>query len=88
MTQMVAKKGRDVRKVVDVPGVDPQPAWDEEVPVQRYILYTAEELAAQAEAKKKGRRSRCRRSEEKRQSWKPCRGAWTLWKRQTTTLCL
>lgn len=47
------EKGRDVRKVVDVPGVDPQPAWDEEVPVQRYILYTAEELDAQAEAKKK-----------------------------------
>ena len=23
----------------------------------------------------------------KRQSWKPCRGAWTLWKRQTMTLC-
>lgn len=39
------EKGRDVRKVVDVPGVDPQPAWDEEVPVQRYIRYTAEELA-------------------------------------------
>lgn len=45
--------GKDRWKVVDVPGVDPQPAWDEEVPVQRYILYTAEELAAQAEAKKK-----------------------------------
>lgn len=44
------EKGRDVRKVVDVPGVDPQPAWDEEVPVQRYILYTAEELAAQEKA--------------------------------------
>lgn len=47
------EKGRDVRKVVDVPGVDPQPALDEEVPVMRYILYTAEELAAQVEAKKK-----------------------------------
>ncbi|WP_418851827.1 hypothetical protein [Prevotella sp.] len=45
--------GKDRWKVVDVPGVDPQPAWDEKVPVQRYILYTAEELAAQAEAKKK-----------------------------------
>lgn len=45
--------GRDRWKVVDVPGVDPQPAWDEEVPVQRYILYTAEELTAQADAKKK-----------------------------------
>lgn len=46
------EKGRDVRKVVDVPGVDPQPAWDEKVPVQRYILYTAEELAAQEKAHK------------------------------------
>lgn len=44
--------GRDRWKVVDVPGVDPQPAWDEEVPVQRYILYTAEELAAQEKARK------------------------------------
>lgn len=47
------EKGRDVRKVVEVPGVDPQPAWDEEEQVQVYHLYTAEELAAQAEAKKK-----------------------------------
>lgn len=37
--------GRDTVKVIDVPGVDPQPAWDEEVPVMRYIRYTAEELA-------------------------------------------
>lgn len=44
--------GRDRWKVVDVPGVDPQPAWDEEVPVQRYILYTAEELAALKKARK------------------------------------
>ena len=44
--------GRDVVKVIDVPGVDPQPAWDEEVPVMRYIRYTAEELA-QREADKK-----------------------------------
>lgn len=34
-----------VEEVIDVPGVDPQPAWDEEVPVMRYIRYTAEELA-------------------------------------------
>lgn len=46
------EKGRDVRKVVDVPGVDPRPAWDEEVPVMRYIRYTAEELAAQEKARK------------------------------------
>ena len=42
-----------VEEVIDVPGVDPQPAWDEKVPVMRYIRYTAEELAEQAEAKKK-----------------------------------
>ena len=45
--------GRDVRKVIDVPGVPAQAAWTEQVPVQRYILYTAEELAAQEEARKK-----------------------------------
>lgn len=44
--------GRDMVKVIDVPGVDHQPAWDEEVPVMRYIRYTAEELA-QREADKK-----------------------------------
>lgn len=37
--------GRDMVKVIDVPGVAPQHAWDEEVPVMRYIRYTAEELA-------------------------------------------
>ena len=47
------EKGRDVRKVVDVPGVEAKNAWDEEEQVQVYHLYTAEELAAQAEAKKK-----------------------------------
>ena len=46
------EKGRDVRKVVDVPGVAAKPAYDEEVEVQRYILYTAEELAAQEQARK------------------------------------
>ena len=45
--------GRDRWKVVDVPGVAAKGAYDEEVEVQRYVLYTAEELAAQAEAKKK-----------------------------------
>lgn len=45
--------GRDVRKVIDVPGVPAQAAWTEQVPVQRYIRYTAEELAAQEEERKK-----------------------------------
>lgn len=47
------EKGRDVRKIVDVPGVEAKDAWDEEEQVQVYHVYTAEELAAQAEAKKK-----------------------------------
>ena len=46
------EKGRDVRKVVDVPGVVAQEAYDEEVEVQRYIRYTAEELVAQEKARK------------------------------------
>ena len=45
--------GKDVKKVVDVKAVPAQEAYDEEVEVQRYVLYTAEELDAQAEAKKK-----------------------------------
>ena len=43
--------GRDMVKVIDVPGTDPQPAWDEEVPVMRYIRYTAEELAQREKEK-------------------------------------
>ena len=45
--------GRDVRKVIDVPGVPAQAAWPAQVPIQKYIRYTAEELAAQEEARKK-----------------------------------
>ena len=45
--------GRDVRKVIDVPGVPAQAAWTEQVPVQKYVRYTAEELAVQEEARKK-----------------------------------
>lgn len=42
-----------VEEVIDIPGVEPKPAWDETVPIQRYIKYTQDELDAQAEAKKK-----------------------------------
>lgn len=38
--------GKDVQKVVDRPGVKAQEEWVEQVPVQRYIRYTEEELAA------------------------------------------
>lgn len=44
--------GKDVEKVVDVPGVEAKDAWDEEEQVQVYHLYTAEELAAQEQARK------------------------------------
>lgn len=42
--------GKDVRKVIDREGVPAQDAWTEQVPIQRYIRYTAEELAARKEA--------------------------------------
>lgn len=45
--------GKDVRKVIDRAGVDAQEEWVEQVPIQKYIRYTAEELAAQEEARKK-----------------------------------
>ena len=38
--------GRDVKKVIDVPGVMAQDAWVEEVPIRVYIPYTQEELDA------------------------------------------
>lgn len=44
--------GKDVKKVVDVKAVSAQEAYDEEVEVQRYVLYTAEELSAQEKARK------------------------------------
>ena len=37
--------GRDVRKVIDVPGVPAQAAWTEQIPIKRYIRYTADQLA-------------------------------------------
>ena len=45
--------GRDVQKIVDRPGVQAREEWVEQVPIQKYIRYTAEELAAQEEARKK-----------------------------------
>lgn len=44
--------GKDVRKVIDRPGQPAKDAWTEQVPIQRYIRYTADELAAQEEARK------------------------------------
>lgn len=44
--------GKDVKKVIDVPGVQGRDAWTEQVPIRRYILYTAEELAQQEQERK------------------------------------
>lgn len=45
--------GRDVRKIIDRPGVQAQEEWVEQVPIQKYIRYTAEELVAREEERKK-----------------------------------
>ena len=45
--------GKDVRKIIDTPGVAAKAAWIEQVPIQRYIRYTEEELTAQEEELKK-----------------------------------
>ena len=44
--------GRDVQKIVDRPGIQAQEEWVEQVPIRKYVRYTAEELAAQEQAKK------------------------------------
>ena len=36
--------GKDVQKVVDVPGVEAKPAWDEDIHIQIYVPYTQDEL--------------------------------------------
>ena len=45
--------GKDVKKVIDVPGIDAKEAWDEYETIQRYVPYTEEELAAMEEARNK-----------------------------------
>lgn len=37
--------GKDVKRVIDIPAVEPKDAWDEYETVQRYVPYTEEELA-------------------------------------------
>lgn len=44
--------GRDVRKVVDVPGAAAKAAWTEQVPIKRYVRYIAAELDAREQARK------------------------------------
>ena len=46
--------GKDVKWVIDVPYEDAKEAWDEYEDIQRYILYTEEQLAAK-EAERKAK---------------------------------
>lgn len=46
--------GKDVKWVIDVPHEDAKEAWDEYEDIQRYILYTEEQLAAK-EAERKAK---------------------------------
>ena len=46
--------GKDVVWIIDVPGTEAKEAWDEYEDIQRYVLYTEEELAAK-EAEKKAK---------------------------------
>lgn len=45
--------GKDIRKVIDVPGVEAQAAWDEGIPIQIYVPYTQEELDRMEEERNK-----------------------------------
>lgn len=45
--------GKEVEKVIDVPGVAAKEAWDEEIPIQIYIPYTQEELDRMEEERNK-----------------------------------
>ncbi len=49
--------GRDVKKVVDIPGVEGKDAWDEYEDIQRYIPYTQEELEEIQKAQEEARRN-------------------------------
>lgn len=42
----------EVEEVIDVAPVAARPAWEETVAIQRYVRYTAEELAEQEKARK------------------------------------
>ena len=44
--------GKDVKKVIDVEAVKPKEAYDEEVDIQKYILFTPKELAERLETAK------------------------------------
>ena len=58
--------GKDVAWIIDVPGIEAKEAWDEYEDIQRYILYTEEELAAK-EAEKKAKEEEAKLNAQLRQ---------------------
>lgn len=58
--------GKDVVWIIDVPGIETKEAWDEYEDIQRYVLYTEEELAAK-EAEKKAKEEEAKLNAQLRQ---------------------
>ena len=57
--------GKDAAKIIDVPGVEAQEAWEEEIPIHVYIPYTQAELdEIEAEKNKPTQEERLRQLEE------------------------
>ena len=52
--------------IIDVPGTEAKEAWDEYEDIQRYVLYTEEELAAK-EAEKKAKEEEAKLNAQLRQ---------------------
>lgn len=51
--------GKDVVKVIDTPAQPAQEAWDEYEDIQRYVLYTIEQLATMARSKRNSLLTAC-----------------------------
>ena len=58
--------GKDVIWVIDVPGIEAKEAWDEYEDIQRYVLYTEEELVAR-DAEKKAKEEEAKLNAQLRQ---------------------
>ena len=65
--------GKDVKKVIDVPGVKARDAWDEEIEIRIYHPYTKEELdAIEAERNKPTQEERIAALEEQNEMLLEC----------------
>lgn len=65
--------GKDIRRVIDVPGVEEKAAWDEDIPIQIYVPYTQEELdRMEAERNKPTTEERIRQLEAQNETLLEC----------------